>query len=85
MCTHSALRLQSLQIWCQQGVVSKFELGHVPFYTYDRNNVTLNRLKVTFHSYKDIFAFSFVIMSELTIIKQISVGSVQIQTDIFVQ
>ena len=61
-----------------------FELGHVPFYTYDRNNVSFDRLKVTFHSYNDILAFSFVIISELTIIKQISVGSVQIQTDVFV-
>ena len=39
---------------------------------------------VTFHWYNIIFAFSFVIVSEVTNIKQVSVGSVQIQSDVFV-
>ena len=32
-----------------------------------------------------IFAFSFVTVSEVTIIKQVSVGSVQIQSEVFVR
>ena len=61
-----------------------FDLGHVPFYSFDRN-VMLRPTDwiVTFHWYV-IFAFSFVIVSEVTIIKQVSVGSVQIQSDVFV-
>ena len=40
---------------------------------------------VTFHWYNVIIAFSFVIVSEVTIIKQVSVGSVQIESDVFVR
>ena len=63
-----------------------FNLGHVPFYSFDRN-VMLRPTDeiVTFHWYNVIFAFSFVIVSEVTIIKQVSVGSVQIQSDVFVR